>query len=427
MIHKRTVLGNGLRVVTIPMPGIESATVMVMVGAGSRYESKKNNGISHFLEHMAFKGTKKRPSAMAIASLIDSLGGENNAFTGKETTAYYIKTQATHLNTSLDILSDMLQNSLFDPTEIEKEKGVIIEEINMYEDTPMRKLGDIYEQLLYGDTPMGWDIAGTKEVIRSVDRDYFTSYMQSLYSADNMTVVVAGGVDPKKVEQLVEEYFGQMPQFATVKPSHVEENTENQQKPATLIRPKKTEQTHIAIGVRTIPLEHEDRYALDVLAAIMGGGMSSRLFHEVREKRGLAYYVRTNSDNYTDVGTLVTAAGVDPARVEKAVKVIVEQHAQLRKPGNITDEELHRAKELLKGHFVLDLEDSRSVASFYAHQEILESHIEDPTDILRRVDEVKMDDIERVTKKYIVDSTLNLAAIGNIQDGQNFENLLQLQ
>lgn len=423
MNYKRTILKNNLRVITVPMPSFESATVMVMAGAGSRYETHKNNGISHFLEHMAFKGTKKRPSALEIASLVDGLGGENNAFTGKETTAYYIKAQATHVETMLDVLSDMLQNSLFDEKEIEKEKGVIIEEINMYEDTPMRKLGDIYEQLLYGDTPMGWDIAGTKDVIRNTTREDFTTYLASLYSADNLTVVVSGGVDAEKVEQLVEKYFGHMPKFATIKAEKV---VEDQKKPAVLLRTKKTEQVHIALGVRTVPLEHKDRYALDVLASVMGGGMSSRLFHEVREKRGLAYYVRTNSDNYTDVGTLVTSAGVDPSRVEEAIKVIIEQHGLLTQAGNVTKEELTRAKELLKGHFVLDLEDSRSVASFYAHQEILEKELDNPEEVLAKVDKVTLEDVEKVAQKYIQESTLNLAVIGNFEDGHNFEKLLKL-
>lgn len=416
-------LPNGLRVLTIPMPSFASATVMVMAGAGSRYETKKNNGISHFLEHMAFKGTKSRPTALDITSQIDALGGENNAFTGKETTAYYIKAQATHLETMLDILSDMLQNSLFDEKEIEKEKGVIIEEINMYEDTPMRKIGDIYESLLYGDTPMGWDIAGTKEVIHGATREDFIQYMQSLYSADNLTVVVAGGIETEKVNSLVEKYFGNMPKFATNTASQV---VEKQKKPAFLLKTKKTEQVHIAIGFRTIPLEHPDRYALDVLAAILGGGMSSRLFHEVREKRGLGYYVRTSSDNYTDAGTLVTSAGIDPKRVEEAINVIIAEHRKIREPKNVTAEELHRAKELLKGHFVLDLEDSRSVASFYAHQEILEKQKENPDDVLAKIDKVTLADVERVAKKYIVNETLNMAIIGNFADGEKFEKLLLL-
>src|SRR6266403_3506390 len=199
MQFQKKILPNGLRILTIPMPSFESATVLVMVAAGSRYETKKNNGISHFLEHMAFKGTEKRPSAMDISSLIDGMGGEFNAFTGKETTGYYIKSAKDHVETSLDVLSDMLQNSKLDPVEIDKERGVITEEINLYEDMPARKIGDVYEQLLYGDTPMGWDVAGEKANIQSITREDFQSYMGSLYSASNMTVVVAGGIDQDSV------------------------------------------------------------------------------------------------------------------------------------------------------------------------------------------------------------------------------------
>src|SRR3984957_13292550 len=216
MTFNRKVLSNGLRVITVSMPSFESVTVLVMAGAGSRYETKKNSGISHFLEHMAFKGTVNRPTAMDISSLIDGMGGEFNAFTGKETTGYYIKSAKDKLETSIDVLSDMLMHSKFDPEEIEKEKGVIIEEINLYEDMPARKIGDIYEQLLYGDTPMGWDIAGDKEIIKSIKREDFISYLASLYSASNLTVVVAGGIDEDATVSLIEKYFGEMKKFETI-------------------------------------------------------------------------------------------------------------------------------------------------------------------------------------------------------------------
>lgn len=423
MQFKRTVLPNGLRVITSPMPSFESATVLIMVGAGSRYETKDNTGISHFLEHMAFKGTKRRPSAMDISGLIDGIGGEFNAFTGKETTGYYIKSQSSHLDLSLDLLSDMLQNSLLDPAEIDKEKGVIIEEMNMYEDTPARKLGDVYENLLYGDTPMGWDIVGTKEVIRSITREDFVKYMSSLYSPDNMTVVVAGGIDSDKTEEMIVKYFGNMQKFGTKK---AEKIVESQSKPAFLLKTKKTEQAHFGIGVRTTPLEHPDRYPLDVLASVMGGGMSSRLFHEIRERRGLAYYVRAMSDNYVDAGTLVATAGVDPSRAEEAVKVMMEELDKIRKPGNITSEELKKAKEYMKGHFVLELEDSRSVASFFSHEEILESQVDTPEEVIAKIDAVNLEQVQAVATKYLVNDTLNMAIIGNFEDGQKFENLLKL-
>lgn len=414
---------NGLRLLTIPMPAFESVTVLVMVGAGSRYETRENSGISHFLEHMAFKGTEKRPSAIAISTLIDGIGGEFNAFTGKETTGYYIKSSASHLDLSLDVISDMLQHSLLDEKEIDKERGVILEEINLYEDTPARKIGDIYESLLYGDTPMGWDIAGDKKTIKSIKREDFLMYMESLYSADNITVVVAGGIDPKHVNELVEKYFGQMKTFNTKAYGKVKEK---QTKPQAIIKHKKTEQVHIALGYRTIAVDHHDRYPLALLAAILGGGMSSRLFHEVREKRGLAYYVRSSSEHYQDVGSLVSVAGVDPKRVDEAVSVMLSEHKLIAsKEGNITDLELKKAKEFLKGHLILDLEDSRSVAGFYASQELLEKEIDNADEVLVKIDRVTMQEVKYVAEEYLIAKGANLAIIGDFEDGNRFQTLLE--
>lgn len=421
--HKR-VLENGLRLITIPMPSFESATVMVMVGAGSRYETPKNNGISHFLEHMAFKGTKKRPSAMEIASLIDGIGGEFNAFTSKEITGYFVKASKDHVELCLDVLSDMLQNSKLDKLEIEKERGVILEEINLYEDTPSRKIGDVYESLLYKDTPMGWDIAGRKEVIKTITREDFVDYMQSLYSAHNITVVVAGGIEVKKTEELVEKYFAKMPRFDTVRYIPL---VENQVKPDLYIKHKTTEQVHIGVGFRTVPINSSEKHALSVLSSILGGGMSSRLFSEVREKRGLAYYVRTGSESYQDAGNLVSTAGLDPKRVEEGIAVIIEEYSKFSKgKANITKQELAKAKEYLKGHLVLELEDSRFVAAFYAQEELLEEKVETPEELLKEIDKVTLDQIEAVAKKYFVSSGLNLAIIGNFEDRQRFAKLLKL-
>ncbi len=424
MKFQKKILSNGLRILTIPMPSFESATVLVMVAAGSRYETKKNNGISHFLEHMAFKGTEKRPSAMDISSLIDGMGGEFNAFTGKETTGYYIKSAKNHVETSLDVLSDMLQNSKLDPVEIDKERGVITEEINLYEDMPARKIGDIYEQLLYGDTPMGWDIAGEKENIQTITREDFQSYMSSLYSATNMTVVVAGGIDQDKVVEQVEKYFGGMSKFDPMK--HVP-LIESQDKPEMLIKHKQTEQIHIALGVRTVSIESDKRYALSVLSSILGGGMSSRLFHEVREKRGLAYYVRSSSDEYADAGTFVSTAGIDPKRVTEAVEVMMAEYSKVGQGKmDLTDTELKKAKEYLKGHFVLDLEDSRSVASFYAHEELLEKSVENPDSVLEKIEAVTKEQVEEVGREFFVEKGLNLALIGNFEDRQKLTSLLKL-
>ena len=399
-----------------------------MAGAGSRYETRLNNGISHFLEHMAFKGTKKRPSALAISSLIDGMGGEFNAFTGKETTGYYIKSSADKVELSLDVLSDMLKNSRFDAKEIDKEKGVILEEINLYEDTPSKKIWDIYESLLYKDTPMGWNITGEKEIIKGIQRHDFLNYLSSLYSASNMTVVVAGGIKTIEARSLVEKYFGAMSVFDTLRYSKVKES---QNKPELLLKSKKTEQAHIAVGFRTVALNHPDHYSLSLLSAILGGGMSSRLFHEVREKRGLAYYVRSSSDHYTDCGSLVSVAGVDPKRTKEALSVVIDEYRKISSPtslqsGQVSKAELRKAKEFLKGHLVLELEDSRSVAGFYAQQELLEKRIDNPEGVIKKIDAVTVEQIQNVAKKYFVEKSLNLAIIGNFEDRQMFENLLHL-
>lgn len=434
MNYYRHVLSNGLRLILVPMDSVKSVAAMVMVGAGSRYETKNNNGISHFLEHMAFKGTKKRPSALVISSLIDGIGGEFNAFTSKETTAYYIKSSSNHTELILNVLSDMLQNSKFNQAEIEKERGVILEELNLYEDTPMRKIADIYEQLLYGDTPMGWDVGGQKAVIKKINRSDFVAYLSNLYSPHNMTVVVSGSMDVSKVKNLVGNFFGQISPFGTVT---FEKVVEAQEKPRVLLKNKKTEQAHIAIGMRTFPIDHPDRYVAGILAAILGGGMSSRLFHEVREKRGLAYYIRTNVECYQDCGNLTSYAGIDQKRIEEAIKVILEEYkkisnlppkARLAKGGKsqISKEELKKAKEFLKGHLVLELEDSRAVAGFYASQEILEKNIETPEEVIKKIEAVTTGDVERVAREIFRSSKLNLAVIGQFDSRQRFEKLLEL-
>lgn len=424
MYYQRTVLDNGLRLILVPMDSVKSVTALIMVGAGSRYETKKNNGISHFFEHMAFKGTKRRPSALTISSIIDGIGGEFNAFTSKETTGYYIKSSSNHIDLTLDVLADMLQNSLFDQKEIDKERGVILEEINLYEDTPARKIADLYEQLLYDDTPMGWDVAGQKDVIRNIVKADFLSYLRSLYSSHNMTIVVAGGFNSKNVLQIVQKYFGTMKRFQTNSSLRV---VEKQVKPAIFVKEKKTEQAHLALGVRTFPVHDERRNALSVLATILGGGMSSRLFHEVREKRGLAYYVRSSAEHYDDCGNLVSVCGVDPKRIDEAINVIVAEYGKFREEkADIAKEELTKAKEYLKGHLVLELEDSRAVAGFYGSQEILERKIETPEELIDKITAITIEEVEKLAKTIFTPDTLNLAVIGQFDNRQRFENLLQL-
>jgi predicted Zn-dependent peptidase len=315
----------------------------------------------------------------------------------------------------------MLSNLLLDPKEIDKERGVIIEEINLYEDTPPRKIGEVYETLLYGNTPMGWEIGGRKEVIKTVQRNDFISYMKKFYSASNMVLVVAGKVDEKNILELIKKLLSQLPTFKTEGYKSV---IEGQKDPAVKIQHKKTDQAHFALGVRTVGLPDEKmRYPLFVLSAILGGGMSSRLFHEVREKRGLAYYVRTHSENYLDCGHLTTYVGADPARISEAIEVITAEYKKVQKNGEITSEELKKAKEYVKGHFVLELEDTRALAVYYGSDLLLEKKLEEPREILQKIDDVKLSDVVEVAKKYL-STPLNFAIIGDFKDEGKFKKLL---
>lgn len=420
-MYRKQTLPNGLRLITVPMESVKSVTALVMVAAGSRYEIKKLNGISHFLEHMIFKGTKKRPSSLAITSLIDGIGGAFNAFTSKDHTGFYVKAGASHLELVLDVLSDMLLNSLYDPVEMDKERGVIIEEINMYEDQPQALVGEYFEELLYGDSPIGRRVIGTKENIRSIARAEMADYVGKMYHSDSIVVGIAGKVGEKESGK-VGEYFGRVPQGPENKfvPS-----PDSQKKPRSLVHFKETDQAHLCLGVRAYPLGHPDRYVLAVLANILGGSMSSRLFLEVREKRGLAYYVHSAVEEYHDRGYFVSQAGLRLSAIEEAIKIINQQYG-LVTDKKVAPEELRRAKEFFKGRMVLRLEDSYNVVAMYTVQEVLEKKIETPEEILEKVEKVTAEDVQRVAKDIFVNQKLNLAVVGPFKDGGKFERLLRI-
>jgi predicted Zn-dependent peptidase len=407
------------------MPGVKSVTVMVMVGAGSRYESKKINGLSHFLEHMAFKGTEKRPSSLAISSTIDAIGGEFNAFTSKDHTGFYIKAAADHVGLLVDVLADMLLHSLFKTEEIEREKGVIIEEINMYRDMPIRHIGDIYEELLYGDHPLGWNIAGLPEIIRTITREDFMTYMKGLYRPNNTVVVIAGGIAGQEaaMKSLVQTHLGAW-EKADIWPW--EKNSMSQTKPRVRVDFKDTEQAHLAIGVPAYPLGDEREYAISVLSAILGGGMSSRLFIQVRERRGLAYYVNSSIEHYLDRGGFTSQAGVDVKRIDDAISVIVAEYFGLAEGKfPITDEELKKGKEYLKGRLTLELEDSRAVGGLYSTQEILLREVKTPEEIIAKTEAVTLEDIMKIARDIFKKDQLNLAIIGPYKEPERFEKLLE--
>ena len=419
---EKITLDNGLRVILAPLTSVMSTTAIVLCGAGSRYETKATNGISHFLEHMFFKGTNRRSTASEISHELDSIGADYNAFTGKEATGYHIKSASEHLPLVLDMLSDMLWNSKFDPREIEKEKGVIIEELNMYEDTPMRKVAEVYEALLWGDQPLGWEIGGRKENIRTIVHKDFMDLISARYVPNNMVVSLAGNFQRSQALPLIKRHYGhQRPhKVGTFLPV-----AENQKKPEVGVFYKKTDQAHLVIGVRGLKLKHPLRYAAAVLSTILGGGMSSRLFINVREKRGLAYYVGASHESYLDTGTLAASAGVDLKRIDEAVKVILAEFSQIVST-KVGERELKKAKEYIKGKVILSWEDSRTVAFAYGSDELMEGKVRSLKDYLRLIDGVTAEEVSRASKDLFKMSKLNLAVIGPFKDKERFQKILKL-
>ncbi len=422
MKFTKKILKNGLRVVTVPMTDNPAVTVMVMVEAGSKYETKEINGISHFLEHMVFKGTPSRPKATDISREFDGLGAESNAFTGDEYTGYYAKVDKKHLDKALDIISDMYLNPLFPKEEMEKEKGVIIEEIRMYKDRPERQVGDAMGELLYGEQPAGWSVLGPEENIRSFSREHFVDYRKKHYVAEATTVVVAGGIKEKEVVKKIEKLFAGI---SAGKKQGKLKVKESQAAPAVKVLHKDTKQTHLALAIRTFSMFHKDRHIMRVLGSIMGGGMSSRLFEKMRDELGICYYVHASQSSWTDHGYFGVSAGVDTTRVDLAVTTILDEIHRL-KTELVTDAELVKAKEYIAGRTMLNLETSDSQADYVAHQEILRKEIVKPEEILKKMQAVTAKEIRKLAQKYFVEKHLNLTIIGPYKDAKRFENILHL-
>jgi predicted Zn-dependent peptidase len=418
---EKTTLDNGLRVVTAPMPQAKSVACFVMLAAGSRYETKDTNGIAHFAEHMFFKGTEKRPTARDIAGEIDSIGGEFNAFTGKEYTGYYVKCAAEHRDIALDVLIDMLRNSKFNAEEIEREKGVIVEEMNMYYDTPRDYVDGVYDELLYDDTPLGWDIIGRKETVRGAKRETFLDYLERWYRAPRMVAGIAGSLGEGLIPRL-EELLGDVPDGAPGQPLPAEWH---QAAPRVKLHTKQSDQAHIRVGVHSYPLVHPDRYALSLLSTVLGGGMSSRLFTEVRERRGLAYYIYGHQQGYTDTGTLFAQGGVDINRIDDAVQTVVAEFARIAAEP-IEADELEKARNFAKGRLVLSLEDPKGMIMFGLRNEVLEGNLREPDEVLAGLDAVTIEDVQRVAQDIVRENRLNFALIGPFDDPERFQKLLAL-
>jgi len=417
---ERQSLDNGLRVLLAPMPQATSVTCMIMLAAGSRYETRETSGIAHFSEHMFFKGTERRPTARDIGMEVDGIGGEFNAFTGKEYTGYYVKCAAEFRDTALDVLVDMLRNSKFAEDEIEREKGVIVEEMNMYYDTPRDFIGGVYEELLYGDQPLGWDIIGRKETIRAAGRDTFFGYTERWYKPERMVVGLGGNVGADAVAK-IEQLLGDLPAAETGQPPPLQ--PQDSDGPRLKIHRKQSDQAHLCLGVPSYPLAHPDRYVLQLLATVLGTGMSSRLFTEVRERRGLAYYVFGINHSYTDAGSLYSQAGVDINRADEAVETIANELRRIAEEP-VESAELEKSRNLAKGRFLLQLENPQGMIMFGLRREVLEGAAVDPKEIQEGLDAVTADDIQRVAQDVIGRNGLKLALIGPFDDAEKFESLL---
>jgi len=420
-MFKKTTLENGLRIITVPQKGTQAVTVLVLVATGSKYEKKEINGISHFLEHMFFKGTKKRPTPITIAEPLDRVGGIYNAFTGEEYTGYFAKVDAKHFDLALDIISDIYLNSKLDSKEIKKEKRVIIEEINMCYDHPSLYIQSLWNKVLYGDQPAGWDIAGTKDSVSKISRNQLIDYMKTQYTGSNTIVCIAGNVSyNKQVLKKIKGYFSQKAVKETLKKPEV---IETQSRPECLLHKRKTDQSHLCLGVRAYNLFHPKRYGLELLALILGGMMSSRLFIKVREQLGLAYYIKTGISSNPDTGCLVTQAGVDNKRAEKAVSAILKEYKRISQ-NKISAKELKKAKDHFKGKMALLFEASDAQASFYSLQELLEKRTLSPEEIYAKINKVSVNDILKISKDIFQPQKLNLALIGPFKDRTKFQKLL---
>lgn len=421
---KKITLANGLRILLIPRPQSLAASVLILVEAGSEYETKKINGLSHFLEHMMFKGTVNRPKPGMIAQELAALGAQSNAFTSQEYTGYWAKAESHKVHKIFDIVSDLYLNPIFNQEEIEKERGVIIEEINMYEDTPMRRVQEFFTTLLYGDQPAGWDIAGKKEVIRKVSRNDFIKYRGERYVSSKTVVVVAGNFDIDKVKKQINETFGGLKRKrASAKPK----THEKQSTPKLLLKFKDSDQSHLVLGVRAFNIFDKRRYAAQLLADVLGGGMSSRLFTKVRDELGAAYYVNAGMDLFLDHGYMAVAAGVDHAKIEKVITAILDELRKVR-DDLVPDKEFQKCKDHLIGNLILNLETSDEMAGFYGEQEILTGKITSPKRLIDKVNAVRPEEVRSIARAILRNESLNLAVIGPYKGNKavSFKRLLTL-
>ena len=417
MTFKTTTLKSGLRIITVPMQDNPSVTVLVMVRTGSKYETKDINGLSHFLEHMCFKGTARRPKASDISRELDSIGANYNAFTSMEYTGYYAKAAAKHAGKIVDVISDMYLNPIFDAKEFEKEKGVIVEEIRMYNDLPQRKVWNVFTELLFGNQPAGWSIAGPEETVKSMTREQMIAYRTAHYTAPATTVIVSGSFQEKEVIDQIAKAFEKAD---TSQPAPKLAVKEAQIAPAIAVSYKETDQTHLIIGFRSFDVNDKRTPAMYVLIGILGGGMSSRLFSKMRDQLGICYYIKADNDSLTDHGYVSIAAGVDNSRVEEGIKGILEECRRI-KDEPVGDAELIKVKDYISGTTMLGLETSDARAEFCGYQDAIKGSVQSPDDLIAKVREVTAADVQKLAREIFVNKGMNMALIGRYKDSETFK------
>ena len=420
-MFSKTTLKNGLTLITVPMPHLDSVTTLVAVGAGSRYETRNINGISHFLEHMFFKGSRKYPTAEEIATIVDGLGAFHNAGTNKEYTFYWIKSASPHIEVATDILSSMIKESLLAEEEIEREKGVIAEELRMYRDQPSRYVWDLYEMLQFGDQPLGWDIGGDEKTVNSFKRADFIEYMNSLYSPKNMVLVFAGKL-PANVEKIAKRYFLDIPEWSQFKFKPYKKQVHT--KPRVNVFYKKTDQANLVLGVEAFDRQSEKKYSAIMLSVILGWGMSSRLFIQIRERRGLAYHVNASHDSYLDAGSFTVYAGLKLEKVEEGLEVIYSE-LQRTVAQKVTDEELKKAKEMVRGRLAISAESTNFLAEYFGSHFILDRDVETFEEYLKHIDIVTVENVQEVARELFEKNRFNLQVIGPFRTKESFEKILK--
>ena len=409
-MYDKAVLDNGLRVITSTMPHSRSVCLAIFVGAGSCYESEEEAGISHFAEHLFFKGTERRPTSKEISQDIEGVGGIINGGTDKEVTVFWCKMASPHFSIALDVLSDLLLNSRFDNKEIERERRIISEEINMNLDIPQQRVNILIDELLWPEQPLGREVIGYKETVSSMTREQLLNHVARRYMPNNTVLSIAGNIPHEEAMAQIEPLFNKW----AAKELLTGYITNDKQTEARLhIEPKDIEQAHLCLAVHGFPRSHPQRFTLDLLNTVLGGGMSSRLFMEIREHRGLAYDIHSYTEHFLNSGSFIIYAGVDPEKIETAVAAILEELSQTKR--EITTSEVTRAKELSKGRLYLRFEDSQNVALWYGSQEILLQRILDIDDVISIVDSITIDELKEVAKEILTDSRLNLAVTGLVK------------